>query len=313
MRSGRKRRSGNQRPPSRRERKQPQQKQPARTGALSRTGAWIAGVAAAVPSNRAGRMVDRPGKSFTANSTSGPAIVVNPDRSGFPPCPKILPGWAPGRGGARSRGERLASRSAGRGAERAAGRCQRRGVTNEKSNFPGGGLGPEGNRPCVGPRGAWTRAATGDPRRLESSEPGALLAAAGVVVSVVIGFFATDSSSVDPLSGIPLLVGFVPAVLAVKECWLVLHSLDYDDYDTDLTAYENLKKGSAAREHGLRTVDGSPGFGVLTVCRVWVNVGVETGEDAGVANVVPVEGDSGQTFGIRLDHSAPLELMTGSP
>jgi hypothetical protein len=75
---------------------------------------------------------------------------------------------------------------------------------------------------------------------------GTLLAAAGVVTSVVIGFFATGSSSIDPLSGILLLVGFLPAVLAVKRCWLVLGSLP-DDSGNDLDAYVALRKDQSGR------------------------------------------------------------------
>ena len=191
MRPGRKRRSGNQRPPSRRDKKKSQQKQPARTGALSRTGAWIAGVAAAVLATAlSGRLIDR-GKSFTANLTSGPANVVNPD---------------PSREAAWDQRERdLAWELVVRGLER---------------------------QPGI----------LGDLR----ARTGTLLAAAGVVTSVVIGFFATASSSINPLSGILLLVGFLPAVLAVKECWLVLSPL-HDHSDPDLDAYVELRKGGSGR------------------------------------------------------------------
>ena len=87
---------------------------------------------------------------------------------------------------------------------------------------------------------------------------GTLLAAAGVVVSVVIGFFAADSSSIGPVSGILLLVGFLPAVLAVKECWLVLRPLGYDDLDTDLEAYQKLRPPDSGRAFELRTKEGCP-------------------------------------------------------
>ena len=78
------------------------------------------------------------------------------------------------------------------------------------------------------------------------------------MVSVVIGFFAADSSSIGPVSGILLLVGFLPAVLAVKECWLVLRPLGYDDLDTDLEAYEKLRPPDSGRAFELRTKEGCP-------------------------------------------------------
>jgi hypothetical protein len=79
--SRKKRRPGNQHPPSRRDQKKPQQEQPARTVLFSRTGAWLAGVAAVVLATTLGAWLTDWGKSFTANSTSGPAIyaTVNVD------------------------------------------------------------------------------------------------------------------------------------------------------------------------------------------------------------------------------------------
>lgn len=201
MRSGRKRRSGNQRPPSRRGKKQSRQKQPARTGAFSRTGAWIAGVAAAVLATAlSGRLTGR-GKSFAANLTSGPANVANPD---------------PSREAAWDRKEmELAWDLVVRGLER---------------------------QPGI----------LGDLR----ARTGTLLAAAGVVTSVVVGFFATASSSIDPLSGILLLVGFLLAVLAVRKCWLVLRPLP-DDSDSDVDVYVALRKGGSCRafEPGAKAQD----------------------------------------------------------
>jgi hypothetical protein len=76
---------------------------------------------------------------------------------------------------------------------------------------------------------------------------GTLLAAAGVVVSVVIGFFVTNSSSIDLWSWILLLAGLVPAALAVRECSLVLRSLPYDKYNTDLMAYVAVRGGQPGR------------------------------------------------------------------
>ena len=86
---------------------------------------------------------------------------------------------------------------------------------------------------------------------------GTLLAAAGVVVSVVIGFFVTNSSSIGLWSWILLLAGLLPAALAVRECSLVLRSLPYDKYNTDLMAYVAVRGGQPGRRaFGLWTAAG---------------------------------------------------------
>jgi len=80
---------------------------------------------------------------------------------------------------------------------------------------------------------------------------GTLLAAAGVVTSVVIGFFATNPSSISRVSEILLLAGFLLALVAVWECSLVLRSL-HDKSDTDLDAYVALRRDGAGRAFELR-------------------------------------------------------------
>ena len=85
---------------------------------------------------------------------------------------------------------------------------------------------------------------------------GTLLAAAGVVVSVVIGFFATSSSSISRWSWILLLAGLVPAALAVRECSLVLRSLPNDQYNTDLAAYAQLRLEQEGKASGSGTSAG---------------------------------------------------------
>ena len=76
------RRPRNQHPPSQRQQrpqKQPQQEKSVLTGLFSRSGAWIAGVAAVVLAAALGAWLTDWGKSFTANSTSGPAIYAIAD------------------------------------------------------------------------------------------------------------------------------------------------------------------------------------------------------------------------------------------
>ena len=71
------------------------------------------------------------------------------------------------------------------------------------------------------------------------------------MTSVVIGFFAAKSSSVSRVSEILLLAGFLPALVAVWECSLVLRSL-HDESDTDLDAYVALRRDGAGRAFELR-------------------------------------------------------------
>jgi hypothetical protein len=76
------RRSRNQHPATRPGAKKPQEKKLAGTGLFSRTGAWLAGVAAVVLATALGSWLTDWGKSFTASSASGPAFYasVNVDR-----------------------------------------------------------------------------------------------------------------------------------------------------------------------------------------------------------------------------------------
>ena len=192
-----------------------------------------------------GWLTDR-GKSFTANSTSGPAIVVNPDPQRVSSVPQDI-----AQAGRQAGEERAAEASGPLDVPQAEALSEQLAAASKEA--------PQTKRQTSREKAwdrkeidlAWDLVVRGLERQPGilgdlRARTGTLLAAAGIVVSVVIGFFATDSSSIDPLSGILLLVGFLPAVLAVKECWLVLHSLDYDDYDTDLMAYENLRKAQPA-------------------------------------------------------------------